>query len=531
VQNSGRLTGSGYDNWLPGAQVRISPTGGFSNVNLIDYLMMIDIDSLYKSYVTRSEDVSEEKLVERIVGSACLTYLAAVANSVGLYDTALGELINPIGGVLDEAFLEYNDLDAPVYNLQEKKNSEPHWIRLTVSKVSSLIDAVIRYDSSPITGNNNAVGYAMFHLIRAYFAKKYAVSNTIYTHIGEQQVLTSRLAERTMEQIQDPVVREILKESLEEARNGIHKVLRDMEENTGYFAWKDKVVKMLQKTLILVAYSGVLINAVSGLDRKYDQFNNIFGRKGGYKGMVKKMVSVLWEHLDELLDKAVDRNSDGNQNHTDRKLPINRWEVLKSPNPNYVDYQDRVKGVWEHVRRSCRGFDEFLKTFADEASMYNMVADDTFGLSTNTDWDTLQDSLVLLHTHLKSIQVQTGEDPQYRNTGFVQLNEQAKTLWDQNEKNIRTTSLEAFEAAIDEVEQEIGSENELGSGMYSPVLATVNQHVHGANALEDEAQNLMGVTITERDPENTAEERMKYIQRINTALERFDNLFYKLTIG
>lgn len=534
---------SRYD-YLPKLTGAISPTGAFSQVSGIDYNIIVDIDSLYKAYISRYEEESQEDLVNRIIGSACMTYFAAVSNSVGLYETALSELINPVASVLDEAFLEYGDVSDRCNSYDE--TAEPKWVRIAVSKVSAIFDTAIRGMGKYTNANNSTLGNSITNIIRAYFAKKYTVTNSLYTTIGDgKTIFTHKLSELMMDQVADPLIKSFLNDQLKDAREkGFHYIFRDCDEDTGIGVSRTNVVKMLQKTLILVGYSSVLINAASGLDRKYNQFNDVFGKRGGYKGMVIKMLSLVIDQLRDILKSIDYRDSDGDIYYGDAEkfIPLNRWKNA-TMSGKYLDYTTSMIKLWNMVQRAeSDKCEEIIRVIADEMDLLNMSPIDIFTLGIDPNFDTLKESLRNLNELVKrahmNVKDTTNDPTDSQHSGSFNEIELVRVINSAvDTKNYPDTSkhftIESFEASLEAIEQLIATGEdaggEMGSACYSPVLATVNQNVHGANELEDEAAMLQHLPSPESDPA-VAEERYQYIQRVNKAVERFDQLLYKLMI-
>ena len=528
--NSGAVGrgGDGSSGWIP--HTNVIPTGAFAQVERITYHMHIDIDSLICAWLQakRTGMLTQEQFVDRVVGSGCLTFLAGVSKSIGLYNSALSELINPVANVLDEAFLEYTDLDAPQYSLVDMKKFEPHWLRLTVSKVSAIIDATIRGSTGNYSKSPNVFSAAMQSLIGAYFLKKYLVTNTLYTNMGTgTDAFTYKLSEKMMDQITDPMVRSNLRDSLTEmSTKGYHYAFREDEGKSGLVSFRHNVIKMLQKTLILVAYTSILVNASTGLDRKYNQFNNFFGRKGGYKGMVKKMVQIIWLHLKEILEHTESRLPGGDVNATAVKyaLPILRWG--RADGFDAEEFSLFVQRFWAALDKDS----SYAQTFANIAGDKNLAPLDQFNTAIYSGWDELTHNLNRLSALVKGAVGSLKEvDNDEKGIGYdLEINREVNHQIEDGAQhsNIPTKSLEAFIEETEQVEQ-LSLEDEFGYGTYS-VLDSVGQNIHVANNLEDELEVSKARTFAENDP--MAEEAFKYNQQVEKALERFDAVLSKLIL-
>ncbi len=331
----------------------ISPVGTMAQVDSIKMYVSVDIDTAFKAYwrsiykegiysngpgepiggygnmtdddISQSvgktpdnTDVKRKHFVDSCVGSTMITFFAAVARSLGLYESATSELLNPLMNVLDEGFLEYQDLDEPNYLLTERRTSEPHWLRFNVSKASALIDAVLLGKTSgssyigtaPVDPRYTVFSDTLSLSIQAYFYGKYKVENSENVVIDSQTMPIIRLGEKSLTNLvgmldrkDDPLFSHDMVVLFEEASKYPYKFLWNNADSSMVLQ-NQNGVKTLQKIMILISYIALVTNAVSTSNSKYQQWNNFFGRKGGYHTLLKRLLFLLKGRLQILNNDA-----------------------------------------------------------------------------------------------------------------------------------------------------------------------------------------------------------------------------------
>ena len=340
-ENNGAIQHS----WLPNPQ-NVSPIGSFAQVNSIAFGVLIDFDTAVKAYIdtqkgyfgnpgaTEDPEANRTNFVNRSLASVMVTFLAGVSRGIGLYQTALSELINPVANILDEMFLEVNDLSTPHAQLNDRKLGEPNWLRFNISKISAMMDATIRGMNSTNAYDNktSAFSNAMGALIRGFFYHKYKIRNLEQVQIETMTIPIIKIMEKTFEQIDrmnDHVFFMEVSEMVQNVVKNPLNYLQSRDQTSGYVLAQQNGVGLIQKTMILIAYTSLMILADSGSDRKYNQYNQFFGLKGGYKSMVKRLIGVLGKHLRTLIGRVDDISRP--YYDKDQLIPIFRWSEANVP--------------------------------------------------------------------------------------------------------------------------------------------------------------------------------------------------------
>ncbi len=452
--------------------------------------MSIDIDTTIMSYYSNlqnTDNVVKHSYYERVGVSSVLTTMALLNRSQDMFNNPFDAIKRDLMGSLDGVYhTAYNKHIAAPTIVDFNSELSQKWIRVNMTRVSSLFDAIVGTKSREEKSYNSArygIHSGLMDLLTVYLSSKFSIRNdvAIPTKIKTIKYLID-VAEPYIRQIEDPLLLDTIKGCMQDSvclRMDIEKT----DENKKKWEVVERYMDNIKHTLMYI----IISYAATNVDAKYKQFNPVMG---DYKDAIKS----IREELNDIV-KYADNYSLGWVNffkYNGEDWSFTRNIINEFTTHKYIELFQKMSKLYNIYEPNEELFYNIMHNISNN---FNEIdADNKFLLSTPN---------IVAKYEIRSLEA------------FIEDVEKLE--------NSEISPIDGIEEGVplDQSNISMSTEDEFGYGNYS----VLNALTHESEQIEDtlvEIQNRVS-----DDSSDEGDEDYGYVQIANESLKRFDATLIK----